>query len=115
MRVKSWEDVRLRGAAIWPETEPVKHLLQLIAKEDQYVIAILDGTPPLLLVSLFGEFGALIPLGEFPEGRYPMPSGEGSVWRIELPSRRLTKLSMGELIAERVEERESLVNQAMPD
>jgi HNH endonuclease len=109
-RVKSWEDVRLRGAAIWPETEPVKHSLKLISKADQHMIAILDGTPPVLLVSLFGEFGALIPLAEFPQARYPVPSGEGSVWRIELPSRRLTKLSLRELIAERAEERKFLPN-----
>ncbi len=80
------------------------HLLQVIAKEDHHVIAIIDGEPPALIVSLFGEYGALLPLGALVEGRYPTTSGEGTVWSIELPSRKLSRLTMSALIAERSEE-----------
>jgi len=41
----------------------------VIEKEDHHVIAILDGDPPVLLVSLFGEYGAFLPLGELAEGQ----------------------------------------------
>jgi HNH endonuclease len=63
MRMVNFDDVRLPGAVIFPETDSVKHLLQLIAKEDHHVIAIMDGAPPVMIVSLFGEYGAVIPLG----------------------------------------------------
>jgi len=103
MSIEKWEDVRLPGA-IWPETDSVKYVLQVIAKEDHHVIAIMDGEPPALVVSLFGEYGAFFALGAPLEGRYPTTSGEGTVWRIELPSRRLSRFTMSALIAERSEE-----------
>ncbi|MGB8496357.1 MAG: HNH endonuclease [Candidatus Acidiferrum sp.] len=103
MTVEKWEDVRLPGA-VWPETDSVNWMLQVIAKADHHVIAIMDGEPPALLVSLFGEYGAFLPLGELAEGRYPTTSGEGTVWRIELPGRKLSRLTMTALIVERSEE-----------
>lgn len=111
MTVERWEDVRLPGA-IWPETDSVNRTLQVIAKEDHHVIAILDGEPPVLLVSLFGQYGALLPLGEIVEGRHPTASGEGTVWRIELPSRKLSKFAMSRLIAENCEEARSRAREA---
>jgi hypothetical protein len=103
MKVTTMEEVRLRGA-IWPETSSVKAMIQIIAKEDHHALAIMDGEPPALLVSLFGEFDAFIPLGELAQGRYPKASSEGTVWRIELPSRKVTMLTMGNVMVERSEE-----------
>jgi hypothetical protein len=103
MTIEKREDVRLPGA-IWPETDSVKHMLQVIAKEDHHVVAIMNGEPPALLVSLFGEYGAFLPLGELTKGQYPATSGEGTVWSIELPDRKMSKLTMSTLIAERCEE-----------
>jgi hypothetical protein len=88
-------------------------MLQVIAKEDRHVIAIMDGDPPVLLVSLFGEYGAFLPLGELAEGRYPTTSGEGTVWRVELPDRKLSKLTMSALIAERSEEARRRAREAL--
>ena len=104
MTVARLEDVRLRGA-IWPETDHrAKRILQLVEKEDYHVIVVMDGDPPVLLVSLFGEYGAIIPLGELAEEQYPTVSGGGTAWRIELPSRKLSRLTMSGLLAERSEE-----------
>lgn len=103
MTVEKLEDVKLPGA-IWPQTDSVKSMLQVIAKEDHHVIAIMDGKPPVLLVSLFGVYDAFLPLGELAEGQYPTASGEGTVWRIELPVRKLSRLTMSALIVERSEE-----------
>jgi HNH endonuclease len=103
MTIEKWEDVRLPGA-VWPETESVKELFQVVAKKDHHVIAIMDGDPPVLLVSLFGAYDAFLPLGELAEGQYPTTSGEGTVWRIELPDRKLSRLTLSTLISERSEE-----------
>src|SRR5258708_34781234 len=110
--IEKWEDARLPGA-VWPETDSVKHLVQAIAKEDHHVIAIMDGKPPALIVSLFGEYGAFLPLGALVEGRYPTTSGEGTVWRIELPSRKLSRLTMNALIAERSRETRRRAREAL--
>jgi hypothetical protein len=112
MAIEKWEDVRLPGS-VWPRTDSVKSMLQVIAKEDRHVIAIMDGDPPVLLVSLFGEYGAFLPLGELAEGRYPTTSGEGTVWRVELPDRKLSKLTMSALIAERSEEARRRAREAL--
>lgn len=103
MTVQKWEDVRLPGA-IWPATDSIKPMLQVISKRNHHVIAITDGEPPALIISLFGEYGAFFPLGELPEGGRPTTSSEGTVWRIELPSRKLDRLTMSGLIKERSEE-----------
>lgn len=103
MTITSLEDVRLRGA-IWPETDSVKYILQIIAKKDHHAIAIMDGEPPALLISLFGEFGAFLLLGEFTRGRHRIMSGKGAVWRIELPSRKLSRFPLIDLFAARSEE-----------
>lgn len=100
MKIEKLEETRRHGA-IWPETAAVKPMVQIIAKEDHHVLAIMDGEPPVLLVSLFGEYDAFIPLGELAQGQYPKPSSEGIVWRIELPSRKLTKLTMRDVMLER--------------
>jgi HNH endonuclease len=97
------ESVTVRGA-IWPETDSVKRVLQLIAQEDHHMVAIMDGEPSVLLVSLFGEYGAFLPLGELAEGRCPTASGEGTIWRIELPSRKLSRFTMSALLRERSDE-----------
>lgn len=104
MTIEKREDVRLRGY-VWPETESVKELLKVIAKKSHHVIAIIDGEPPSLLVSLFGEYDAFLALGELAEGQYPTTSGEGRVWRIELPNRKLSTLTMSALISQHSEDR----------
>jgi hypothetical protein len=85
----------------FPETDSVKGLLQVFGKEDHHVIAIMNGVPPVMIASLFGEYGAVIPLGKLSEGQNPSTTGEGTVWRIELPSRQLSRYSMSELFTER--------------
>ena len=112
MTVSRPEDVKLPGA-IWPETDSAKRMLRIIAEEDHHVIAIMDGEPPALLVSLFGEYGAFLPLGELAEGRYPTNSGEGTVWRIELPSRKLSRFTMSSLLAERSREARRRAREAL--
>ena len=112
MTIERWEDARLPGA-VWPETGSIKHLLQLVAKDDHHVITIMDGEPPVMIVSLFGEYGAFLPLGVLVEGRYPSTFGEGTVWRIELPSRKLSRLTMSALIAERSEETRRRAREAL--
>jgi hypothetical protein len=104
MRLDDFEDMHLPGSAIWPNLESVKSVVEFFAREDYHVIAILDGTPPMMVVNLFGEFGSVIPLGEVPQGRSPVVTGNGSVWHIALPSRRLTKLSTIDFFQERAAE-----------
>jgi hypothetical protein len=95
------EDVTPYGH-IWPETEPVQGALNMIAKEDHHTLVIMDGEVPTLVVSLFGEMGAMIPLGEAPVGRLPTFSDKGTVWRIGLPSRELRKLTILDMIEEQL-------------
>jgi len=103
MTANGLEDVTLPGA-IWPETGAVKHILRIFAEKDRHVIAITDAVPPVLLVSLFGEYDAFLPLGELAEGTYPTAARDGTIWRIELPSRKLSKLSLSDLVAERFQQ-----------
>lgn len=103
MTIEEWEDVSLPGV-VWPQTESVQSLLQVIAKKDQHVITVMNSEPPVLLVSLFGEYGAALRLGEPFEGLSPATSGEGTVWRIELPNRKLSRLTMSDLISEHSQE-----------
>jgi hypothetical protein len=98
-------EFQFQGASIWPETQSAKHLLEIIAKQDHHTLAIMDGTPPVLLISLFGEIGAVIPLGEVPGAATPVTTADGRIWRIKLPSRELTRFSMGELITQAVRAR----------
>jgi hypothetical protein len=74
----------------------------MIAKEDHHTLVIMEGEVPALLVSLFGEIGAMILLGEAPAGRMPPLSDQGTVWHIALPSRALRKLTVLEMIEERL-------------
>ena len=101
MNAEAMEEVTPYGH-IWPETEPVQGALNMIAKEDHHTLVIMDGEVPTLLVSLFGEIGALIPLGEAPVGRLPTFSDRGMVWRIGLPSRVLRRLTILEMVEERL-------------
>lgn len=87
---------------IWPGIEVVQGALNMIAKEDHHTLVIMEGEVPVLLVSLFGDIGAVIPLGEAPAGRLPRFSEKRSVWRIALPSRVLTKLNILEMIEDRL-------------
>ena len=103
MTIRRLEEVTL-PAAIWPETDSVNGVLSVIEKEDHHAIAVMNGEPPVLIVSLFGEYGALIPMGRLPDGNIPTASGEGTVWRIELPSRKLSRFTMSDLVGERSEE-----------
>ena len=96
MRAKSIDDVDLPGAAVWPETTTIKPLLQQFAKPNEHTLVILDGTPPILIVSLFGEFDAVLPTGELSTVGPPAVTGVGTVWRVELPSRKLTASSVAE-------------------
>jgi hypothetical protein len=87
---------------VWPQTEHVEHLLQWCARPASHTVAIMDGDTPMLLVSLFGEIGGMIPLAPLPTDRLPMFSDNGKVWRIALPSRELTTFSIPELVVERM-------------
>jgi len=98
MTVTRPEDVGRLGV-IWPETHSIR-TLQVIARKDHHVIAIMDAEPPVLLVSLFGELDAFIHLGEAPEGRLPTASVEGTVWLLELPSRKLSRFKMTDWLRE---------------
>jgi hypothetical protein len=98
MRASSLDEIELRGAAIWPETGPVRPLVQRFAKPGEHSLVIFDGDPPLLLISLFGEFDAVLPLGDFQEGVPPVVTGEGTVWRVALPSREVKRTTIDELL-----------------
>lgn len=100
MTAEDLHDVTLCGH-FWPETQSVKHILSRFAETDRHVIAIMDAEPPILVVSLFGEYDAFLPLGQLTEGTKPTAAQEGTVWRIELPSRRLSRITLGEFVAER--------------
>jgi hypothetical protein len=112
MTAKGREDVTLPGA-IWPETDSVKPILRVIAEKDHHAIMITEAEPPILLVSLFGEYDALLPLGELAEGRYPTALREGTIWRIVLPSRKLSKFTLGSLLAERAREARRMAAEAL--
>jgi hypothetical protein len=102
MNAQTIEDVTL-GGKIWPEIEPIQGVLNMIAKPDYHTLVIMEGEVPALVVSLFGEIGAMIPLGEQPAvGRLPTFSDKGTVWRIALPSRVLSKLTLLEMIEDRL-------------
>ena len=101
MKAQTMEEVTLPGR-IWPEIEPIQGALNMIAKEEHHTLVIMEGEVPTLLVSLFGEIGAMIPLGEAPVSRLPTFSDKGAVWRIALPSRVLRKLTVPEMIEERL-------------
>ncbi len=100
MTAEGLRDVTLRGH-FWPETHSVNHILSRFAETDRHVIAIMDTEPPILVVSLFGEYDAFLPLGELNEGTNLTAAREGTVWRIEMPSRRLSRLTLGDFVAER--------------
>lgn len=101
MNAQTMEEVTLVGH-VWPQTEHMEHVLQWIAREDCHSVAIMDGDTPMLLVSLFGEIGGMIPLAPLPAHRLPTLSDKGKVWRIALPSRELTTFSIPELVVERM-------------
>jgi hypothetical protein len=96
MRIDRLVEGQLPGAAIWPETSYVKPLLQQFVRPDEHTIVIFDGAPPVLLISLFGEFDAFLPLGEFPAENRPAVSGQGTIWRVNLPARQLRRISIEE-------------------
>ncbi len=99
MTAQTMEDATLQGH-IWPKIEPIQGALKMIAKENHHTLVIMEGEVPALLVSLFGEIGAMIILGEAPTGRMPRFSDKGTVWRIALPSRVLTQLTLLDMIEE---------------
>jgi len=57
MRIERLEDFALPGTAIWPETSDIQPMLDVLGKNEHHTVAILEGTPPVLLVSLFGDIG----------------------------------------------------------
>ena len=101
LKAQTMEDV-VHPGHIWPEIELVQGVLKMIEKEKHHTLVVMEGEVPVLLVSLFGEIGAVIPLGEAPTGRLPKFSDKGAVWRIALPSRALSKLTVLEMIEERL-------------
>jgi hypothetical protein len=103
MAARGLDDVMLHGH-FWPETHSVKHILSRFAEKDRHVIAIMDADPPILVVSLFGKYDAFLPLGELTEGTNPTAGRDGTVWRIEIPSRRLSRFTLGDFVAERCRE-----------
>ncbi|HEU5400408.1 MAG TPA: hypothetical protein VFU86_03570 [Terriglobales bacterium] len=103
MAARGLDDVMLHGH-FWPETHSVKHILSRFAEKDRHVIAIMDADPPILVVSLFGKYDAFLPLGELTEGTNPTARRDGTVWRIEIPSRRLSRFTLGDFVAERCRE-----------
>jgi hypothetical protein len=101
MSAQTMDEVTLVGR-VWPQTEHIEHLLQWISRAECHTIAIMNGDTPILLVSLFGEIGGMIPLVPLPDNRLPMFSDKGKVWRIALSSRELTAFSIPELVVERL-------------
>lgn len=101
MNAQTMEDVQAPGF-IWPEIAAVERVLEMFSKTDHHTLAIMEGEVPVLIVSLFGELGAIIPLGETPAVGLPRMSDEGTVWQIALPSRSLTKRTLVQSIAEQL-------------
>jgi len=101
MNAETMDEVTQVGR-IWPQTEDVQTSLDLIAKTECHTVAIVDGDMPLLLVSLFGEIGATIPLAPAPADGKLTFSDKGKVWRIALPSRELTTFTILGLVEERM-------------
>jgi hypothetical protein len=101
LKAEEMKDIVVLGH-IWPEIKAAEGALNLIAKDAHHTLAIMEGEVPVLLVSLFGDIGALIPLGEVPTGQLLRFVGEGIVWRIALPSRTLSKLTIPEVIVDRL-------------
>lgn len=102
MNAQTMEEVTQVGH-MWPQTEQVQASLDLFAKPECHTVAIMDGDMPLLLVSLFGEIGATIPLAPPPAAETLRFSDKGKVWRIALPSRELTAFSILELVEDQME------------
>ncbi len=101
INAQTMEDVHTPGF-IWPEIAAVERVLEMFARADHHTLAIMEGEVPVLIVSLFGELGAVIPLGEAPAIGLPRMSDEGTVWQIALPSRSLSKLTLVQMIADRL-------------
>ncbi len=101
MYAQSMEEVTQVGR-MWPQTEQVQTSLDLIAKAECHTLAIMDGDMPLLLVSLFGEIGATIPLAPAPADGKLTFSDKGKAWRVALPSRELTTFTILGLVEERM-------------
>jgi len=99
MKAQTMDDVMLRGS-VWPAIERFQAVLKMIAKEDHHTVVIMEGEVPVLVVSLFGEIGAVIPLGQAPVDRLLTLTDKGTVWRIALPSRVLSKLTVLEMVGE---------------
>jgi hypothetical protein len=98
--VTDYSFVSLSGA-IFPYVDGIQGLLSVVGRPYYHTIAIVDGSPRFFIASLFGEFGALIQLDEPTEGAPSQTDGHGTVWRIELPSRKLHKMTMNDLYDER--------------
>lgn len=101
MCAQSMDEVTQVGR-MWPQTEQVQTSLDLIAKAECHTVAIMDGDMPLLLVSLFGEIGATIPLAPAPAYGKLTFSDKGNAWRVALPSRELTTFTILGLVEERM-------------
>ena len=103
MRLENFQDTRLRGA-IWPTTESINRMLEILGAENEHTLVLLEGEPPAFIANLFGDHGALISL----EGQAStvLPYDGGTALRIELPSRKLTRFSGADLIAHRAQRRE---------
>ncbi len=91
MRITDIHSFNLLGAAIWPNVDAMQAMLKLFERENEHVIAIIDGLKPMLVISLFGVFSSIIPLGEIRSDGENGITGRGTVWRIALPFRQLSK------------------------
>jgi HNH endonuclease len=103
MRLEKFEDARLLGA-VWPMTEAVNRALEIIGAPNEHTIALMESDPPVFIANLFGDHGAIIHLTERHRSNLS-GSDRGVSWRIQLPSRKLTRLSFVELVAHRADSR----------
>jgi hypothetical protein len=104
MYAQNSEAMELPGAHIWPRTEASKPFLTLFAKPNVHVLGVLD-TGPTFIANLFGDIDAIIPLKDCSPEHMPKVSYHGTVFEIELPSRKFKRLSLDEYVLTLVTER----------
>jgi hypothetical protein len=100
MSATDYTQVELLGGAIWPYVDAIQDMLAVFAKPDHHTLAIVEGRPRYFVASLFGEYGSFVQLDRLDEGEPPSSNGQGIVWRIELPSRQLRRMTTNDLYYE---------------
>lgn len=103
MSLENFGDARLRGA-IWPMTDSISSALEILGSENEHTLVVMEGDPPIFVANLFGDHGALITLGD-PSSSPRVRGDGGQAWRINLPSRKLIRSTIPELIGHRADSR----------